>query len=391
VLARLDLEELDVTRPASDFSAAVQQMVQIARALTVDAKLLILDEPTSSLDEAEVSRLFRVMRRLRDQGLGIVFVTHFLDQVYEVCDRISVLRNGKHVACHVVQDLPRLQLIEAMLGRSVDLTRGAAAETRRPASDVPPRLAARQLERPGVVGPIEFELRPGDVLGLAGLLGSGRSETARMVFGVEPAEAGHVEIDQVATELKSPKQAIRAGLAFSAEERKREGIIPNLSVRENIILALQASRGTTRLLPSSEQLRLARHYIQALNIRTPSPETPIRLLSGGNQQKVLLARWLAMQPQVLILDEPTRGIDVGAKAEIEKLVAELSAKGVATLLISSELEELSRNCTRVLVLRDRKQVMELDGRGLEPTDIMRIIAGQGPARPVRAAEETELA
>jgi simple sugar transport system ATP-binding protein len=389
VLARLDLNGLDVTQSVSSFPAAVQQMVQIARALAVDAKLLILDEPTSSLDEAEAARLFRVMRRLRDDGLGIVFVTHFLEQVYEVCNRITVLRNGKRVACRAVEELPRLKLIEAMLGRSVDMTKGEAAEAQKPTSCEPPVLAARRLERHGVIGPIEFELCTGDVLGLAGLLGSGRSETARMLFGIDPPEAGHIEIDQIAIVMRSPKQAIRAGLAFLAEERKLEGIIFNLSVRENIVLALQASRGITRLLSSTEQDKLANHYIRALNIKTPTPETPIRLLSGGNQQKVLLGRWLAMQPKVLILDEPTRGIDIGAKAEIEKLIAELSARGVATVLISSELEEISRNCTRVLVLRDRKQVMELDGTCLEPSDIMRVIAAQGRDRTARTLEETE--
>jgi galactofuranose transport system ATP-binding protein len=388
VLTRLELKELDATQSVNTFSAAVQQMVQIARALAIDAKLLILDEPTSSLDEIEVARLFRVIRRLRDDGLGIVFVTHFLDQVYEVCSRITVLRNGKRVACRAVEELPRIELIEAMLGRSVTTTRDANPEEQKPTSGKPPVLAARRLERRGVIGPIEFELRAGDVLGLAGLLGSGRSEVARMVFGIDPADSGQIEIDQKPIAVTSPKQAIRAGLAFLAEERKLEGVIPNLSVRENIILALQASRGVSRLLSSAEQHQLANHYIQALNIKTPTPETPIRLLSGGNQQKVLLGRWLAMQPKVLILDEPTRGIDVGAKAEIEKLISELSAKGVATLLISSELEEVSRNCTRVLVLRDRKQVTELDGPSLEPSDIMRAIAGHAPTPPSQVADET---
>jgi simple sugar transport system ATP-binding protein len=387
VLARLDLSELDATQSVSSFPAPVQQMVQIARALAIDAKLLILDEPTSSLDDSEVARLFRVMRRLRDDGLGIVFVTHFLDQVYEVCNRVTVLRNGKHVVCRAVDELPRMNLIEAMLGRSVTVTRDEIAAAHEPTSVEPPVLAARRLERRGVIGPIDFELRAGDVLGLAGLLGSGRSELARMVFGIDPPESGHLEVDRVPVAMTSPKQAIRAGLAFLAEERKLEGIIANLSVRENIILARQASRGTWRLLSSAEQHALADHYIQALNIKTPSPETPVGLLSGGNQQKVLLGRWLAMQPKVLILDEPTRGVDIGAKAEIEKLIAALSARGVATLLISSELEEITRSCTRVLVLRDRKQVMELDGSGLEPSDIMRAIARHDGGRTIRAAEE----
>jgi simple sugar transport system ATP-binding protein len=375
VLARLELTGVDVTQSVSSFPAAIQQMVQIARALAVHAKLLILDEPTSSLDETEAARLFRVMRRLRDEGLGIVFVTHFLDQVYEVCDRITVLRNGRHVGCRDVQDLPRLKLVEAMLGRSVTLSEGRGGQAQKPASNTPALLAARELERFGVIGPINFELRAGDVLGLAGLLGSGRSETARMLFGIDAADAGAIEIEQQPVQMRSPKSAIQAGLAFSAEERKLEGIIPNLSVRENIVLALQASKGASRLLPRAEQYRLADHYIKALAIKTPTPETPIRLLSGGNQQKVLLGRWLAMQPKVLILDEPTRGIDIGAKAEIEKLISELSAKGMATVLISSELEEVTRNCSRVLVLRDRKQIAELDGTWLEPSDIMHVIAG----------------
>ncbi len=375
VLQRLNLTGIDVSQSVHSYPAAVQQMIQIARALAVDAKVLILDEPTSSLDEEESERLFAVMRRLREDGLGMVFVTHFLDQVYGICDRITVLRNGKYVGTRSVQELPRLKLIEAMLGRSVSESGGGATESKQSETNAPTVLSAKQLLRHGIVGPINFDLHPGDVLGLAGLLGSGRSETARMVFGIDPADEGSVSVEGRPMTMKAPKDAIKAGLAFSAEERKVEGIIPNLSIRENIVLALQASRGTVRLLPRAEQDRLADHYIKALNIKTPSPETPIRLLSGGNQQKVLLARWLAMQPKVLILDEPTRGIDIGAKVEIEKLIAELSSKGVATILISSELEEITRNCNRVLVLRDRKQVTELDGSWLEPGDVMKVIAG----------------
>ncbi|MEN9577955.1 MAG: hypothetical protein RJA70_964 [Pseudomonadota bacterium] len=395
VLARLDLHHLNVTDSVGSLPAAVQQMVQIARALVVDAKVLILDEPTSSLDEGEVQRLFKVLKRLRSEGLGIVFVTHFLDQVYEVSDRITVLRNGELVGCYTAEELPRLRLIEAMLGRSVTASgreNGGAATESSQVNDQPSVLSAQALHRPGVVGPISFELRRGDVLGLAGLLGSGRSETARMLFGADPAETGTIYVDQVRVNIRAPKDAIRAGLAFSAEERKLEGIIPNLSIRENIILALQASKSSVRLIPRAEQLRLADHYIKALKVKTPSAETPIRLLSGGNQQKVLLGRWLAMQPKVLILDEPTRGIDIGAKAEIEKLIAELSKQGVATVLISSELEEITRNCNRVLVMRDRKQVTELDGAWLEPSDVMKVIAGQEThpsAHPPAAAAHSE--
>jgi simple sugar transport system ATP-binding protein len=235
-------------------------------------------------------------------------------------------------------------------------------------------LSARSLDRSGVVGPIDFELKNGEVLGLAGLLGSGRSETARMLFGIDPADHGEIQVRGKRVTIRLPLDAIRNGLAFSGEDRKVEGIIPDLSVRENLVLALQASKGTLNKLGVAEQLKLAQHYIAALKIKTPSVETPIKLLSGGNQQKVLLARWLAMQPDIIILDEPTRGIDVGAKAEIEKLNASLSEKGVATVLISSELEEITRKCSRGEELRDRKQVGELTGDGIEPDRVMHTIA-----------------
>ncbi|XXY47322.1 sugar ABC transporter ATP-binding protein [Sorangium sp. So ce269] len=383
-LARLALD-LDVTRSVAALPTALQQMVAIARALAIDARILILDEPTSSLDEAEAQRLFDVMRRLKAQGLAILFVTHFLDQVYAVSDRITVLRNGCLVGQYASSALPRLELVQAMLGVKLGAPDRPAPGSRAglgvEASTAEPVLAARGLERKGVIGPIDLALRAGEVVGLAGLLGSGRSEAARMLFGIEPADRGELRVDGRELEIKTPRHAIRAGLSYCPEDRKVDGIVPNLSVRENLILALQASQGALRVIPRHEQDRLVQHYIRALSIKTPSPETPIKLLSGGNQQKVLLARWMAMQPRVMLLDEPTRGVDIGAKLEIEGLVKSLSERGVATVLISSELEEIARNCSRVVVLRDRKQQSELAGGSVTAESIIQAIAQQKEAPP----------
>jgi len=375
-LQRLEID-LDLHRSVSSCSLALQQMVAIARALDVNAKLLILDEPTSSLDEHEVAELFKVMRRLREQGLGLVFVTHFMDQVYAVSDTITVLRNGELVGEFKTAELPKLQLVGKMLGRELAAVE-KVGDTMTLSSDENPTgdafLTAKQLGRKGGVEPLDLEIRKGEVVGLAGLLGSGRTETARLLFGADRKSTGSITLDGRATALSSPAKAIGEGIAFCSEDRKSEGIVPSLSVRENIILAMQAGRGFVRLLPRRKQEELAAHYIQALRIKTPSPETPIQNLSGGNQQKVLLARWLCLQPKLIILDEPTRGIDVGAKAEIEKLVDSLRREGMAILFISSELEEVVRASQRVLVLRDRKKVGELSGEQINEDRIMEMIA-----------------
>lgn len=383
-LARLGLE-LDVKRPLGSCSIAVQQMVAIARALDIEAKLLILDEPTSSLDEREVDFLFRIMRQLREEGMAILFVTHFLDQVYAVTDAITVLRNGAFVGEYKTSELPRLKLISAMLGRNFeesgpvnrsDTDAGATetTTTSQSATPGPTFLNARQVGKRGWMNPVDLAIAPGEVVGLAGLLGSGRTETAKMLFGLEPPDTGEMSVEGRAVKIRSPRQAMAHGLAFCSEDRKSEGVIPHLSVRENMILAMQASRGPLRLLSSDEQETIARHYMEALNIKAPSMETPIMNLSGGNQQKVLLARWLALQPRLIILDEPTRGIDVGAKAEIEKLVHSLRAKGMAVLFISSEIEEIVRTSQRVAVLRDRRKVGELSGEQIQVQQIMNVIA-----------------
>ena len=374
-LDRLGLP-LDVTRELRSCSIALQQMVAIARALDVQARLLVLDEPTSSLDEQECAALFAVMRRLRGEGLAILFVTHFLDQVYAVADRITVLRNGGFVGEFETTRMPRLELIGKMLGRELRHERRAVkAETDAAApSAAVPFLELKGLGRRGAMHPLDLSIAVGEIVGLAGLLGSGRTETARMIFGVDRPDSGEIRLRGKPVSLRSPREAMGHGLAFCSEDRKTEGIIPNLSVRENLILALQASRGPVRLLPRAEQVRIADHYIRLLGIKTASPEIPIRALSGGNQQKVLLARWLALQPRLIILDEPTRGIDVGAKAEIEKLVESLREKGLSVLFISSELEEVVRVCQRVVVLRDRRKVGELAGADVDERRIMSLIA-----------------
>ncbi len=385
-LARVRLD-LDVDVSVGELPTALQQLVAIARALVVDAKLLILDEPTSSLDDNETEALFSVMRELKSQGLTIVFVTHFLDQVYSVTDSITVLRNGTLVGQFQTEECPRLRLVETMLGRSVDAADGAQRAGASQHATGDEVLGVRKAERHGVVGPIDMSVRGGDVVGLAGLLGSGRSETARLIFGIEPADSGEVYVNGERVDMKTPRDAIFAGIAYCSEDRKRDGILGELSVRENIILALQASQGVTRRLSHAEQHELANRYIRALSIKTPSPETPIRSLSGGNQQKVLLGRWLAMQPKVMILDEPTRGIDVGAKAEIEKVIEELRGRGMAVVFISSELEELTRNCNRILVLRDRRQSATLEGDLVQVDHIMHAIAHSSAGAPEGSAVE----
>ena len=378
-LARIGLA--DTIHPDTELGAlsvAMQQMVAIARALDLRARLLVLDEPTASLDEKEVAELFAIMRQLRANGLGIIFVTHFLEQVYAITDRLTILRNGALVGEYQTAQLPRLALVGKMLGREIATDTDATG--RRPDlapanPAAPPVLAATNLSRRGATGPLDLTLRRGEVTGLAGLLGSGRTETARLLFGVDRADTGQITINNKPAHIAAPRDAIALGLAFCSEDRKTEGILPNLSVRENLIIALQAKRGAHRALARPAQNALCENYITALRIKTPTPETPIRQLSGGNQQKVLLARWLATQPELIILDEPTRGIDIGARAEIENLIAKLRADNIAVLLISSEIEEVVRNSTRVAVLRDRRKTAEYTDAEININRLMRAMAG----------------
>jgi monosaccharide-transporting ATPase len=375
LLERLHLQ-IDVTQPLHAYSVAIQQLVAIARALNIKSKVLILDEPTSSLDKTEVQELFTVMNNLKKEGLGILFVTHFLDQVYEVSDRITILRNGELVGEFMTNDLPRIELVSKMIGKELHLL----ADLPRLTSDerleqTEMMLNVEGIGRTGAIKPMDLSIRKGEIVGLAGLLGSGRTELARLLFGADRADYYAYMFDGSHRKIHSPRQAIDHGIAFCPENRKTEGIIDDLSVRENIILALQATRGWMKSIHRKRQEEIAEEYIKALNINPPNPEQLVRNLSGGNQQKVILARWILTDPKLLILDEPTRGIDIGAKAEIQKLVLSLSQKGMSVLFISSELEEVIRVSDRVAVLRDRRKVQEMTNEEISQQNVMQAIAG----------------
>lgn len=364
--------DIDVTLPLSVYSIAVQQMASIARAVDINAKILILDEPTSSLDEKEVQNLFAVMRELKAQGLGIIFITHFLDQVFAVSDRLTVLRNGRLVGAFEADKISKLELVTSMIGK--DINEIYTLKKARQQDGAPLVLEARGIGIPGKVEDISLNIKKGELLGFAGLLGSGRTETAEMLFGVTSAQKGKVHIKGEPVSLKIPLDAIKKKMAFCPEDRKRDGIIGDLSIRENIALAVQATRGFMHPLPPKEQEELADKYIKLLAIATPNADKKVGELSGGNQQKVILARWMATQPDLLILDEPTRGIDVGAKAEIQRLMLEMCENGMGIIFISSEMDEIIRCSNRILVMRDLKKVAELDGEGCDQNTILSVIA-----------------
>ena len=374
LVARIGLD-IDVTRLLSDYPVAVQQLVAIARALSIESRVLILDEPTSSLDDDEVQKLFEVLRRLRDEGLAVVFVTHFLNQVYAISDRITVLRNGSWVGEWPVAELGPQALIAAMLGR--DLAAQSSEASVSPVFDEvgPALLQAEGLGQSGQLQAMDLRVRAGEVVGLAGLLGSGRTELARLLFGLAEPDRGVLRIDGQTVTFSNPMDAIRQGLALCPEERKTDGIVAELSVRENIALALQARMGVGKFLSRAEQTAIAERYVKLLGIKTESVDKPIGLLSGGNQQKAILARWLAVEPRLLILDEPTRGIDVAAKQEIMEQIMRLAQAGMAVLFISSEMSEVVRVAHRIVVLRDRRKVGELPAGSSEDAVYEMIAAG----------------
>ena len=375
-MKRLDVD-IDVTQPLGNFSVAIQQMVAIVRSLEVASpKILILDEPTSSLDVNETNQLFGVIRKLKGEGIGIVFITHFLDQVYEITDRITVLRNGKLVGTYNTVSLPRLELIGKMLGRSLtelDEVSKAKQESEQK-KDMECLVEAKGLGLTGSIEPSDLELHVSEVVGLAGLLGSGRTEIANLIFGIDTPDKGSLTIRGKKISHFSPLESLENRIALCPEDRKAEGVVGDLTIRENIILALQARYGWFKFIGTQKQYEIAEKYIKLLGIATPSPDQLVKNLSGGNQQKVILARWLATDPQVLILDEPTRGIDVGAKAEIQKLVLQLAQEGKSIIFISSELEEVLRTSHRIVVMRDHKKAAEYPG-DVDDHTIIQTMAG----------------
>jgi monosaccharide-transporting ATPase len=378
IIRRFDLE-IDIEKNLGDYPVAIQQLVAIARALELNSKILILDEPTSSLNVQETERLFIQMRRLKDEGQAIIFITHFVDQMYEIADTVTVLRNGTYIGTWPVAELNKLQLISKLLGKEAEkLTEVTASrlgnesgDGRRQRQSV---VEALGLGKTGGIKPLDLRVAAGEVLGCAGLLGSGRTELANLLFGIEAADEGVIFVEGQQTKIKNPRKALQLGLALSPEDRKDQGIIGDLSVRENIILALQNRKGWFKTLSRAEQQEIADRYIDILNIKTPTADQAIKNLSGGNQQKVIIGRWLAANPKFLILDEPTRGIDVGAKTEIQKLIVELSKQKMAVMFISSELEEIARCSTKVMVMHDMQVSNTLEGDDINENTIMHAIA-----------------
>ncbi len=375
------LQSLDIpakaTQQLSSCSLAVQQMVAIARAVDTDCKVLILDEPTSSLDEQEVEKLFKLMRDLKARGVGIIFVTHFLDQVYEICDRSTVMRDGKLVGEFEIETLPRVQLVSKMLGKELDDLSDIQGEysTYQNKEGEAPVFEAEGLSSDAGIRPFDFHIRKGEVNGFTGLLGSGRSESVRAIFGADRILGGNVKVNGKPVKIKKPIDAMKQGIAYLPEDRKRDGIVGDLSVRDNILLAQQVLRGFLKPFTKAEADKIADEYIKLLSVKTASADTPIKSLSGGNQQKVILARWLLTHPEYLILDEPTRGIDVGTKVDIQKLVLKLASEGMSVTFISSELDEMLRTCSRLIVMRDGRMVGELSGEDLNQNKVMNTIAG----------------
>ncbi|WP_221439924.1 sugar ABC transporter ATP-binding protein [Spirochaeta isovalerica] len=358
-------------------SLAVQQMIAIARAVDMDCKILILDEPTSSLDEDEVKKLFHLMGELKARGVGIIFITHFLEQVYEISDRITVLRNGKQIGEYETSSLPQIELISKMMGKDLDDVTKIKNQDTVKKDESEPVFESTALSSDAGVRPFDFTIRKGEVNGFAGLLGSGRSESARAIFAADKVTGGKVRMNGRAVKIRTPLDAMRKGIGYLPEDRKGDGIIADLSVRDNIILALQVLKGFFKPFTRGQAEEFANEFIKKLNIKTPTADTPIRSLSGGNQQKVILARWLLTHPEYLILDEPTRGIDIGTKVEIQKLVLQLAGEGMSLTFISSEIEEMLRTCSRMIIMKDREIVGELSGADLTENDVMNVIAQGG--------------
>jgi monosaccharide-transporting ATPase len=377
ILADLGLD-IDPASTLGTHSVAVQQLVAIARAIATDVRVLVLDEPTSSLDLDEVAELFRIIRELRSRGVAILFVSHFLDQVYEICDRVTVLRDGRLVGEYLTRELLRIDLVTKMLGRDA----GEYKARTRPVTeeaDAPVFLSARGVRSGQGIAGADVDLGEGEVVGVAGLLGSGRTSLARALTGINALESGIIQVEGRPVDLDSPRRAIRLGVVYSSENRHVDGILGNLSVLENITLAVQAQRGVFRRMRPARQRELAQSWVEALDIRPADLDRLAGTLSGGNQQKVLLARLLALAPRVLVLDEPTRGIDVGAKVEIQNLVGELADNGLSVMFISAELEEVLRVGDRVAILREGRIVDTLPASDMTVDSLLALVASPDEA------------
>ncbi|WP_106190786.1 sugar ABC transporter ATP-binding protein [Umezawaea tangerina] len=372
--------DTDVKRPLGTLSVGAQQMVALVRAVSTDADVVIMDEPTSSLEPREVETLFSVVERLHEKGIAVVYVSHRMDELYRICDQVTVLRDGKLVHTGPLGDLSRIELVSMMLGRSVNDIRehGATAFGEDHQAGREPILQADNLSSGVRLSDVSVSIRPGEVVGLAGLLGSGRTETARAIVGALPLDGGTVLVGGKALKSGDVGAAMAAGVNMLAEDRKAEGIIPNLSVRENIVLAALPQLSRFGVVSRDKQDKIVDTFVKRLRIKVSNPDQLVSELSGGNQQKVLLARWLCTKPKVLLLDEPTRGIDVGAKAEVQALIDELAQEGLAVLLISSEMEELLDGADRLVVLKDGAVVGELSGDDLTQDKVLAAIAGEAP-------------
>ncbi|MFY9711995.1 MAG: sugar ABC transporter ATP-binding protein [Microbacterium sp.] len=376
-LARLGLDDLDPKTPLSMLSPAQKQLVALARAVVDDPRVLVLDEPTSSLDQAEVAILMRVIRGLRERGVAILFVSHFLEQAFAISDRMTVLRGGRWIGEHATRDLERADLISQMLGKDIEGLRALKSERKlhHYASDATPVLQATDLGRRGELDRMDVEVQRGEIVGLAGLRGSGRTELASLLSGSVRADSGEMRVDGAKVDLRSPSAALRRRIAMTTESRRTQGVIGELTARENIVLSLQALRGWSRPLSPSEAAALIDTYVEVLHLDAADLDRPAKLLSGGTQQKLLLARALAVRPHVLILDEPTRGIDIAAKLDIQRRITQLAGDGVAVVFISSELEEVVRLSDRIVVLKDREKIGELsNGPGVTVDTVVEMIA-----------------
>ena len=362
--------DIDPRQTVGDLPVSKQQMVEIAKALSIHAKILIMDEPTSSLTAKEIEELFRIIRQLKADGCGIVYISHRLEELKAIVDRVTIMRDGQYITDGNFADMTMEQIIANMVGREIkeQFPRVSCPKGKK-------IFEVKNLNAGHLVRDINFSLYEGEIVGFAGLMGAGRTETTRAIFGVDPKTSGEIWLDGKEVKITSPLAAMKNGIAYLPEDRKRDGIVGDLSVKENIILAAQVLRGFFKPFSKAEKEKFAEEYIKLLDIKTASPETPIKSLSGGNQQKVILARWLMTHPEYLILDEPTRGIDVGTKVDIQKLVLKLAGEGMSVTFISSETDEMLRTCSRLIVMRDRKVVGELSGEDLTQNKIMSTIAG----------------